>query len=119
MVDNLGELGPKQSCATVCVGELSHTTFLILTFQQGTYISQLIRYSRACHNYDSFFSRHSMLAERLFNKGFSARKVIRTFYKFIGGYPKLAPKFNKSPSSMIYHSAPMAQLYHAFPQLMK
>ena len=40
----------------------------------GTYISQLIRYSRACHNYDNLSSRHSMLAERLFNQGFSARK---------------------------------------------
>ena len=33
----------------------------------GTYISQLIRYSRTCHNYDTFSSRHSMLAERLIN----------------------------------------------------
>ena len=39
----------------------------------GRYISQLIRYSRACHNYDNFSSRHSILAERLFNKGFSAK----------------------------------------------
>ena len=29
-----------------------------------TYISQLIRYSRASHNYDNFSSPHSMLAER-------------------------------------------------------
>ena len=35
-----------------------------------TYISQLIRYSRACHNYDNFSSRHSMLAERLSTKVF-------------------------------------------------
>ena len=27
----------------------------------GTYISLLIRCSRACHNYDKFSSRHSML----------------------------------------------------------
>ena len=44
----------------------------------GTYISQLIRYSRACHNYDNFSSRHSMLAGRLFNQGFSARKLMKT-----------------------------------------
>ena len=31
-----------------------------------TYISQLIRYSRACHNNDSFSSRHSVFVERLF-----------------------------------------------------
>ena len=85
----------------------------------GTYISQMIRYSRACHNYDDFFSRHSMLAERLFNQGFSARKLMRTFYKFMGRYPELASKFNKSPSSVICDSVPMAQVYHTFTQLMK
>ena len=36
----------------------------------GTYISQLIRCSRTCHNYENFSSRHSMLAERLFKQGF-------------------------------------------------
>ena len=35
-----------------------------------TYISQLIRHGRASHNYDNFSSRHSMLADRLFNQGF-------------------------------------------------
>ena len=49
----------------------------------GTYNSQLIRYSRACHNYDNFSSRHSRLAEGLFNQGFSARTLMRAFYKFI------------------------------------
>ena len=57
----------------------------------GTYISQLIRYSRTCCNYDSFSSRHFMLAEGL----------MRTFYKFMGRYPELVSKFNKSQSSMI------------------
>ena len=85
----------------------------------GTYISQQIRYSRACHYYDNFSSRHSMLAERRFNQGFSARKLMRTFYKFISRYPELASKFNKSLSSMICDSVPMVQLYHTFPQLMK
>ena len=77
----------------------------------GTYISQLIRYSRASHNYDNFSSRHSMLAERLFNQGFPARKLMRTFCKFMGRYPEVASKFNKSPSSMVCDSVPMAQLY--------
>ena len=81
----------------------------------GTYISQLIRYSRACHNYDNFSSRHSMLAERLFNQGFSVTKLMRTFYKFMDRYPELATKFSKSPSPMICDRIPMAQLYHTFP----
>ena len=76
------------------------------------YISQLIQYSWDCHNYDNFSSRHSMLAERFFNQGFSARKLMRTFCKFIGQYPELPSKFNKSPSSMVCDNVPMAQLYH-------
>ena len=76
----------------------------------STYISQLIRYSWTCHNYDNFSSRHSMLAERSFSQGFSARKLMRTFYKFMGRYPELASKFNKSPSSVVIcDSVPMAQ----------
>ena len=39
--------------------------------------------------------------------------------QIMGRYPELASKFNKSPSSMISDSVPMAQLYHSFPQLMK
>ena len=62
---------------------------------------------------------NSMLAERLFKQGFSARKLMRTFYKFMGRYLELASKFNKSPSSMIWYSIPVAQLYHTFPQLME
>ena len=85
----------------------------------GTHISQLIRYSRACHNCDNFSSRHSTLADTLYNQRFSARKLVRTFYKFMGRYPELASKFSKSPPSMTCDSVPMAQLYHTFPQLMK
>ena len=32
----------------------------------GSIISLLIRYSWACHNYNNYSSRHSMLADRLF-----------------------------------------------------
>ena len=80
----------------------------------GSYISKLIRYSRACHNFDNFSSRHSMLSK----KTFQPRPRLRP-YKFMGRYPELGSKSNKSTSSMICDSVPMAQLYHTFPQLMK
>ena len=57
------------------------------TYGYGPLISQRIRYSWACHNYRNFSSLHS---ERLFNQNFSARKLIRTVYKFMGRYPELA-----------------------------
>ena len=37
----------------------------------------------------------------------------------VTSYPERASKFDKSPSSMICDSVPMAQLYHTFSQLMK
>ena len=61
----------------------------------GTNISQLIRYSRACYNYDNFSSRHSILADRLFNQGFCMRKLMRTYYRFMGRYPEFASKFKQ------------------------
>ena len=86
----------------------------------GTYISQLIRYSRACHDYDNFSSGHSMLVDRLANQlqCFSATKLMRAF-TIMGKYPEIVSKFKKSPSSMIDSSFPMAQLDHTFTQLMK
>ena len=58
-----------------------------------------------------------MIADRLFNQRLSARKLMRTFYKFVGRYPELASNFNKSPSSMICDSVPMAQLYPYLPSV--
>ena len=82
-----------------------------------TYISQLIRYSQACHNHANI--SFSTFHDRLFNQGFSTRKLMRTFYKFMGRYPELASQYNKSPSSMICDSVLKAELYHTFLQLMK
>ena len=47
---------------------LTPTGFLI-------FVITFIRYSRACHNYANFSSRHSMLVEGLFNQGFFCEKT--------------------------------------------
>ena len=52
----------------------------------GTYNSQLMVYNQACRNFDNFSSRYFMLAERLLNQGFSVRKLMGTFYKFMGRF---------------------------------
>ena len=77
----------------------------------GTYILQLITYSRASHNYDHFSSRHSIVTNRLFKQGFSARKLMRT-YEWIS---RARFKVQMTPSSMICNDVPMAQLYHNLP----
>ena len=43
---------------------------------------------------------------------------MRRFYKFMARYPELASKFNKTPSSVICDSVPMAQSHETFSQLM-
>ena len=55
--------------------DLSENIPSIATPDYGTYISQLIRRSRACHNYDNFSSRHSILADKTFEPGFFCKKT--------------------------------------------
>ena len=51
----------------------------------GTYISQLVRYNhRACHNYENFSSRNSMLVERLFHQGFFCKKTDENILQIYG-----------------------------------
>ena len=47
-----------------------------VTQANKNHISQLIRYSRAYHNYDNLSPRHSMLTERLFNRGVVVVKLL-------------------------------------------
>ena len=82
-----------------------------------TYISQLIRCSWACHNYELLFLIFHA-CRKTFPPWVFCEKTDEKFYKCMGRYPELA-KFNKSLSSMIYASVIMAQLHHAFSQLMK
>jgi hypothetical protein len=49
----------------------------------GVYISQLIRYSRACGSYQDFLDRELLLTRKLLNQGFLLVKLkssLRTFY---------------------------------------
>ena len=46
----------------------------------GVYISQLIRYSRACSKYQDFLARSSILTHKLSNKGYEIPKL-KTFLK--------------------------------------
>jgi len=50
----------------------------------GIYISQLIRYSRACCSYQDFFDRGLLLARKLLNQGFLLVKLKLSLGKFYG-----------------------------------
>ena len=50
----------------------------------GVYISQLIRYSRACGSYQDFLNRGLLLTRKLLNQGFLLVKLKSSLRKFYG-----------------------------------
>ena len=67
----------------------------------GVYISQLIRYSRACSNYHDFLRRTIILTNRLLVQGFIESKLKCSLRKFFGRHHDLTLPYNVSVSSMI------------------
>jgi hypothetical protein len=66
----------------------------------GVYISQLIRYSRACGSYQYFVDRRLLLKRKLLNQGFLLVKLkllLRTFY---GRHHDLVDRYGISVSPM-------------------
>ena len=61
----------------------------------GVYISQLVRYSRACCEYGDFHFRHDLLVKRLLNQGYTKDKLTKYFLKFYKKYSKDIAKYNK------------------------
>ena len=55
----------------------------------GVYISQWIRYSRACGSYQDFLDRGLLLARKLLNQGFLLVKLRSSLRMFYGRQPRL------------------------------
>ena len=68
----------------------------------GIYISQLIRYSRACSSYSDFVKRHQCLSRKLMNQGYVKERLVLFLKKFIGRYPELVDKYSVSTSQIIH-----------------
>ena len=61
------------------------------------YISQLIRYFRACSLYSFFFLQHlCILITKLLNQGFLKNRLILSFKMFFGRYQHLVGKYSVS-----------------------
>ena len=67
----------------------------------GVYISQLLRYCRACDSYEDFHVRHSLLVLKLVRQGFSQSRLVRSFKKFYGRYGVHISKYDKAVTQMI------------------
>ena len=68
----------------------------------GIYISQLIRYSRACSSYSDFVKRHQCLSRKLMKQGYVKERLVLFLKKFIGRYQDLVDKYSVSTSQIIH-----------------
>ena len=67
----------------------------------GVFISQLIRYSRACSSYECFILRARRLSSKLLKQGYLAERLKSSFRKFYGRYGGLIQQYEVSLSRML------------------
>ena len=67
----------------------------------GVFISQLIRYSRACSSYECFILRARRLSSKLLKQGYLAERLKSSFRKFYGRYGDLIQQYGVSLSRML------------------
>ena len=68
----------------------------------GVYMSQLIRYARACTNFDDFLARQIYLRERLLSQGYKKIRLIFTLKKFFFRYQSLIEKYCVSLENFVH-----------------
>jgi hypothetical protein len=73
----------------------------------GVYISQLIRYSRACGCYQDFLDRGLLLTRKSLNQGFLLVKLKSSLRKFYGRHHDLVDRYGISVSQMTTDMFPL------------
>ena len=66
----------------------------------GVYISQLLRYSRACCSYQYFLERGLLLTRKLLNQGFLLVNLKSSLRKFYGHNHDMVDRYGISVSQM-------------------
>ena len=67
----------------------------------GVYISQLVRYSRACSEKCDFVTRAEILTSKLLNQGYCELKLKKIFKKFYGRYHDKIDRYETSVTSFL------------------
>ena len=68
----------------------------------GVFISQLIRYARACSSYECFILRAARLSSKLFGQGYVMKRLKSSLRKFYGRYGDLVKHYAVSLSQMLH-----------------
>jgi hypothetical protein len=67
----------------------------------GVYISQLIRYARACFAYEDFLKRGKLLTKKLMLQGYNESRLKSSFRKFYGRYNGLVCDYKLSLAHLL------------------
>ena len=67
----------------------------------GVFISQLIRYDRACSSYECFIPRARRLSSKLLKQGYLVECLKSSFRKFYGRYGDLIRQYEVTLSRML------------------
>lgn len=65
----------------------------------GVYISQLIRFARACSNVTDFDRKNLQITEKLLKQGYRFHKLVKSFWKFFKNHQALILKFGQRSAS--------------------
>ena len=76
----------------------------------GDYVSQLIRYSRACSNYLDFVNKGVLLSNKLLGQGYESIKLISVLEKFYGRHHDLVEHYNVSVSTIMSDLLPKSEM---------
>ena len=68
----------------------------------GVFISQLIRYARACSSYECFILRAVQLSNKLLGQGYVKKRLKSSLRKIYGRYGDLTKQYNVPLSRMSY-----------------
>ena len=91
----------------VMILTLQSSTFLFyvvnvpLSPAYGVYISQLIRYARACFAYEDFSKRGKLLTNKLMLQGYNESRLKSSFRQFYGRYNDFVCGYNLSLAHML------------------
>ena len=77
----------------------------------GVYISQLIRFARACSSVEDFNIRNRTLTEKLLKQGYRYHKLRKTFSKFYHRNLALIDKYNCNLKSLLRQGITHSEFY--------
>ena len=77
----------------------------------GVYISQLIRFSRACSSVDDFNNRNLLMTEKLLTQGYRYHKLRKTFAKFYYRNLSLVSKYKCNLKALLIKGISHPEFY--------